>query len=163
MRSYLRQDLCSWCSLYHCPLHISCRHPWGFLTRNFQKDFCTPNFQAGYLPEDLLPCWVDCCTSRSSGDLVLWRSSRCFLKIINIAHIWGNPRQSWNLDSIPWIPDSRYRIRDSLSVVLGFWIPIVSKFRIPGAVFWIPKPRIPDSTSKNYLIAESRFPYIERI
>ena len=36
----------------------------------------------------------------------------------------GNPRQSWIMDSMPWIPDSRYlipilsRIQDSLSYIL---------------------------------------------
>ena len=39
---------------------------------------------------------------------------------------------------------------DSLSVELEFWIPIVSGFRIPWAVFQIPKPKIPDSTSKSF-------------
>ena len=33
----------------------------------------------------------------------------------------GNPRKSWILDSTPWIPDS-------LSVELGFRIPICSGF-----------------------------------
>ena len=33
-------------------------------------------------------------------------------------------------------------------------------FRIPWAVFQIPKPRIPDSTRKSSLIPESGFPYI---
>ena len=41
-----------------------------------------------------------------------------------------------------WIPDSGYSILDSFSVGLGF--------RIPWAVFRIPKSRIPDSTSKNF-------------
>ena len=38
----------------------------------------------------------------------------------------GNPRQSWILDSTLWIPDSRYRIPDFLSLEVGFRIPIVS-------------------------------------
>ena len=46
---------------------------------------------------------------------------------------------------MPWIPDSRQWIPDSLSVELRFWIPIVTGFRIPWAVFRIPKPKIPDS------------------
>ena len=41
----------------------------------------------------------------------------------------------------PWISDSKYWIPDSLSV----------GFRIPWAVFRIPKPRILDSSSKNFL------------
>ena len=61
----------------------------------------------------------------------------------------GNPRQSWILDSKPWMPDSRY------------WVPVFvtgthSGFRIQSFVdsgflelsTRIPKPRIPDSTSK---------------
>ena len=35
-------------------------------------------------------------------------------------------RQSWIMDSMLWIPDSSYRITNSLSVDLGFRIPIVS-------------------------------------
>ena len=31
-------------------------------------------------------------------------------------------------------------------------------FRIPSAGFWIPKPRIPDSTSKNFLDSGIRIP-----
>ena len=61
-----------------------------------------------------------------------------------------NPRQSWILDSMPWIPDSSY------------WIPILS--RIPDfflAVFWIPKPRIPDSTAKIARFPESGFLYMD--
>ena len=47
---------------------------------------------------------------------------------------------------MPWIPDSRYWIQDSLSVEIGFWIPILSK--------------IPDSTSKDFTeIPESAYPY----
>ena len=38
---------------------------------------------------------------------------------------------------------------------LGFRIPIVCGFQIPWAVFQIPKPTIPDSTSKNF--ADSGF------
>jgi len=55
--------------------------------------------------------------------------------------IWGNPTQSWTVDSKPWIPESRHRIPNSLSVELGF--------RQPWALFRIPKPRITDFTSKN--------------
>ena len=33
-------------------------------------------------------------------------------------------------------------------------------FRFPGAVFQIPKPRIPDSERKSSLIPKSGFPYI---
>ena len=56
-----------------------------------------------------------------------------------------NPRQSWILASIPWIPDPKCWILDSLSLkqsLEGFWIPSV--------VFPIPKPRNPDSTAKTY-------------
>ena len=61
-----------------------------------------------------------------------------------------------------WIPRRGCRIAgtgfQSLSVELGFWIPIVSG--IPWAVIWIPKPRIPDSTSKHVPDLEYGFPYI---
>ena len=33
----------------------------------------------------------------------------------------------------------------------GFWIPFLAGSWIPKARFWIPKPSIPDSTSKNFL------------
>ena len=43
--------------------------------------------------------------------------------------------------STPWIPDCPWNWDFGFRSLLGF--------RIPWAVFWIPKPRIPDSTSKN--------------
>ena len=62
-----------------------------------------------------------------------------------------------------WIPRQGFRIPgtgfQSLSVELEFWIPIVSGFRIPWAVFRIPKPRIPDYTSKNFPDSGIQFPY----
>ena len=48
------------------------------------------------------------------------------------------PCKSWILDSTMWIPDSRFPIPVSR----------VLHLRIPLAVFWIPKPKILDSTSK---------------
>ena len=49
------------------------------------------------------------------------------------------------------IPDSRYWIQDSLFVDLGIGIPMtLTGFRIHWAKFQIPKPRIPDSTIKNF-------------
>ena len=33
----------------------------------------------------------------------------------------------------------------------GFWIPFLAESWIPKAGFWIPKPSIPDSSSKNFL------------
>ena len=62
----------------------------------------------------------------------------------------GNSIQSWILDSTPRITNSRFRIPWSLSVKLGFWIPIVSG--IPDSLSCIPdaKDQISDSTSKNF-------------
>ena len=60
-------------------------------------------------------------------------------------------RQSWILDSIPWILDSRYYIQDSLTVEIGFRIPIISGIPDSLTVFRNTKPRIQDSTSKNFL------------
>ena len=80
--------------------------------------------------------------------------------------LYGNPRQSWIMDSTPWIPDS-------LSVELGFRIsifngvpkslscipdsksqdsrfPSLMGFRIPWAEFQISNPRVLESTSKNF-------------
>ena len=54
--------------------------------------------------------------------------------IKKISHsMQGNPRQSWILDSTPWIPVS-------LSMELGFWISF-GGFRI-SCMIMIPKPRI---------------------
>ena len=50
---------------------------------------------------------------------------------------------SLGLDSTQWIPDSRYWIPDSLSVELGFRIPIVSG--IPDSFSCIP-----DSTAQDF-------------
>ena len=66
-----------------------------------------------------------------------------------------NPRQSWILDSMPWIPDSRYWIAvpvpvqdpDSLSVELGLLNLIVSG--IPSC--------IPDSKAKDSGFHEQNF------
>ena len=48
--------------------------------------------------------------------------------------------------------DSGFQVLDSLflSVELGLWIPIISGFLIPLAVFPIPEARIPDITSKTF-------------
>ena len=71
-------------------------------------------------------------------------------------HMQGNPRQTWILDSTPWIPDTWHWIpADSLSVELGFRILVVSAIRIPRTVFWIPKPRIPNSTRNIFGISHS--------
>ena len=55
----------------------------------------------------------------------------------------GNARQSWILDSQPWIPDSRYQI--PLSVKSGFWIPIVSGIPDYLHLCCIPGSKVQDS------------------
>ena len=50
----------------------------------------------------------------------------------------------WIRDSLLWIPDS-------LSVEAGLRILPLAGFRIPQSRLRIPKPRIPDSTSKDFL------------
>ena len=55
--------------------------------------------------------------------------------------MWWNPRSFWILDSKP-------RILDSLSVKLGFRIPIVSGSLNSLRLFLIPKHKVPDYTSK---------------
>ena len=63
----------------------------------------------------------------------------------------GNPRQSWILESTPRIPDSGFQVLDSslcqwnLDSGFQMWF---SAIPASWAVFWILKPRIPDSTSK---------------
>ena len=53
-----------------------------------------------------------------------------------------------------WIPHLRLRIPSTgfrpLLVDLGFWFQSLVGFRIPYALFRIPKPAIPDFTSKNF-------------
>ena len=54
------------------------------------------------------------------------------------------------LDSTPWILDAGYWIS---VFVCGTWdseFQSLVRFPIPWAVFWIPKPRIPESTNKNF-------------
>ena len=72
--------------------------------------------------------------------------------------IQGKPRQSWILNSTPWILDSRHRIK--VSVELGFWIPIVSGMldSLRRILNPNPKPRIPDSTSKKFTDSGIRIP-----
>ena len=71
---------------------------------------------------------------------------------------WGNPRLSWILDSTPWISDSTHWIP---AVVSGTWILRFKSFvgfRIPWAVFRIPKPRISDSTGQHFTHCGIRIP-----
>ena len=55
-----------------------------------------------------------------------------------------HPRQSWILDSTPWISDSGFKSS------VGF--------RVPWAVLWIPKSRISETTSKNFSNRGIRIP-----
>ena len=50
-----------------------------------------------------------------------------------------------------WIPNWRHWILDSSSVELGSRFQSLAGLWIPWAEFWIPKPTIPDCTSKNFL------------
>ena len=74
--------------------------------------------------------------------------------------MWGNPRQSWIVDSKPGIPDSTYWIPVFVS---GTWIPDSNRFgiRISWVVFRILKPRIPipDSTSNNFPVSGIQIPF----
>ena len=63
--------------------------------------------------------------------------------------------------------DSGYHVMDSgfeevnpnsSSMELGFRIPIVGGIPDSLSCIWIPKPRIPDSTSQNFPNSGSRFP-----
>ena len=67
---------------------------------------------------------------------------------------WGNPRQSWIVDSTPWIPDSRYPIP---AFVSGSWIliPIVSGIQESLGCIPAPKPWIPDFTDSEIQIPSS--------
>ena len=62
----------------------------------------------------------------------------------------GSLSKSWILDSTPWIPDAGYWIS---VFVCGTWdsaFQSLVRFPIRWAVFWLPKPRIPESTNKNF-------------
>ena len=62
----------------------------------------------------------------------------------------GIQAQSRMLDSTPWIPDSRYWIPDLFQWNLDSGFQLLVGFRIPWAVLRILRPRIPDSTRKNF-------------
>ena len=75
----------------------------------------------------------------------------------------GNSIQSWILDPTPRITNSRFRIPWSLSVKLGFWIPIVSG--IPDSLSCIPDSKDQDfgfHKQKFPRIPEFGFPYVAR-
>ena len=57
----------------------------------------------------------------------------------------GNPRESWILDLMLWILDSSLCWRNLDSIIQS-----LVGFRIPWAVFRIPKPTILNSTGKNF-------------
>ena len=69
--------------------------------------------------------------------------------------MWGNPIQSWILDSTSWILDPRYRILESLSMECGFRIPDGSGIRIPWVVFRILKAGFRISQAKLSWIPDS--------
>ena len=60
-------------------------------------------------------------------------------------------QDSLGLDSTPWIPDSRYWIPDSLSLELGYRVPIVSG--IPDSVSCIS-----DSKTQDFKFHQQKFP-----
>jgi len=72
--------------------------------------------------------------------------------------ITWNPLQSWILDSPLRIPDSRYCIPVFVSRI-GFRIQSLVGFRIPWAVFRIPKPRFLDSITKIFPDSGIRIPW----
>ena len=81
---------------------------------------------------------------------------------LHFSHHVKDPRRSWILDSTPWIPDSRYKITDLFQWNLDSRYQLSVGLRIPTAVLWIPRPRIPDSTCKISRIPESGFSYMAR-
>ena len=86
-----------------------------------------------------MSCHLGCPVSRNS-------SSYLFTEL---------PLCKETLDSLEfWIPRHWFRISgtgfESMSLELGLGITVVSRIRIPWAVFCIPKPGIPDSTSKHF-------------
>ena len=69
-----------------------------------------------------------------------------------------NPRQSWILDSTPWIPDSRYWIRfPSLSVEIGFRNVPIAK-RVLDFLRGIPDSKAHDSEFHKQNFPGARIP-----
>ena len=74
-----------------------------------------------------------------------WPLNFPFLDLwVLLAPCSSNPIQSWILDSTPWIPDYRYWILDSLSMEIGFRIPVTRG--IPDSLSWIPYSKALGST-----------------
>ena len=70
-----------------------------------------------------------------------------------------NPRQTWTLNATSRIPDSRNYCRfQPFQRNLDSGFQSLVGFRILWNVFRIPKPKIPDSTSKNFPDSGIRFP-----
>ena len=80
---------------------------------------------------------IDCC-----GNLYLIRPME------------GNPRQSWILDSTPWVPNSRYWIPFFL-VELGLWFPMVSG--ILDSLSCVPNPKGQDFGFHIKITVDSKF------
>ena len=95
--------------------------------------------------------WVSIEISDDFGNwLLIW------LKTVKRAawfspHVMERERQSWTMDSTSWIPDSTFRQWNTAILSLA-------GFRIPAAVFRIPKPRVADSASKNFPDSGIRIP-----
>ena len=78
----------------------------------------------------------------------------------------GNPRQSWILESTPRIPDSGFQVLDSSLCQWNLDSGFQMRFSaIPASwtVFWILKPRIPDSTSKNFPDSRNQIPRLHEV
>ena len=95
----------------------------------------------------LSPVWANTWQSYTKNKLKLERN----LPDKDLENL--NPGRYWSLNSPPWIPDSGFQAPDStnicqLTLDSGFQSSV--GFCIPWAVFQIPKPRIPDCTSKNF-------------
>ena len=71
----------------------------------------------------------------------LFGTSVCFFRNIDVLKTYPS-LLIFSTYSTPWIPDCQWDV--------DFGFRSLPGFRIPWAVFRIPKPRIPDSTSKNF-------------
>ena len=89
--------------------------------------------------------------------------------LLRVSPHGGNPRQTWILDSTPWIPDySRYRILVFISgsciqASSHYWysgfFELYSRLQNPGfRIPWARISRIPDSTGKNVPDSRIRIP-----
>ena len=148
------------------------KHPLNFIKscRQFKKLYQT--LGTTVIPRRIWKQWL--CKTSGGKRGVLWEMSKWWIGLNRRTRLhFVFPAQPWSLRCVHvrsskrvWflIPRCEFRIPST-----GFWIPCqfnldyrfqsLAEFRIPWAIFRIPKPRIPDSTKK-FLIPDSTNKYV---